>query len=350
MSLHLRFNLNRGPLQLKLDLAVNAGETLALVGPNGSGKTTCLHAAAGLINIDHGTILLNGVVLDDGTGNAFVPAEQRDIGIVFQEHRLFPHMSAQDNVAFGLRAHGIGRKAARLTAAAWLSRMGLGDFAAEKPHSLSGGQAQRVALARALAKAPRLLLLDEPLAAVDASARQDLRRDLATHLRAFAGPRIIVTHDAVDAFVLADRIAVLEGGRIVQTGTTEAISSNPRTRYVADLIGLNFFRGVVRDSALELKNGARLIVVSQHQGNAVATMHPRSVALFHEQPIGSPRNAWPAPIEALEPALDSVRVRIGGQAPLVAEVTAATVASMGLRPGLTIWVAIKATEVHVRPE
>jgi molybdate transport system ATP-binding protein len=289
-------------------------------------------------------------MLDGGPGSAVVPPELRGIGLVFQDHLLFPHMPALDNIAFGLRAQGLGRAAARAKALDWLGRVGLADHASALPRQLSGGQAQRVALARTLAANPAVLLLDEPLAAVDASARQQLRRDLGAHLRAFAGPRIVVTHDATDAFLLADRIAVLEQGRIVQVGTAAAISATPRSRYVADLIGLNFFRGSIRGGALHLQNGAQLVVVSAHEGPAVATLHPRAVALFHERPAGSPRNTWQAPIEALEPSLDSVRVRLGGPAPLVAEVTSGTVDTMGLRPGMLIYLAIKATEVHVLPE
>jgi molybdate transport system ATP-binding protein len=350
MSLHAQFAVTRGPMQLDVELAVARGETLALVGPNGAGKTTCLHAIAGLVRMERSAIRLDDRWLDGGPDAAHTAPEQRGIGLLFQDHLLFPHLTALDNVAYGPIARGVGRRAARAKATDWLSRMGLAGRGAARPRELSGGQAQRVALARALAAEPNLLLLDEPLAAVDASARRDLRRDLVAHLRAFAGPRIIVTHDAMDAFMLADRIAVLEQGRIVQVGTAAAISAAPRSRYVADLIGLNFFRGVIRGGALHLANGAQLVVVSTHEGPALATLHPRAVALFHERPAGSPRNTWQAPIEALEPSLDSVRVRLGGPAPLVAEVTSGTVATMGLRPGMPIYLAIKATEVNVLPE
>lgn len=350
MSLHAKIALQRGPLPIEVELAVARGETLALVGPNGAGKSTCLNAIAGLVPMSRGAIRLGERWLDGGPDHVATPPEQRGIGLLFQDHLLFPHLSALDNVAYGLVARGTPRAAARAKAAAWLSRVGLADRSAARPRELSGGQAQRVALARALAAEPELLLLDEPLAAVDASARQALRRDLGAHLRDFAGPRIVVTHDATDAFLLADRIAVLEAGRVVQTGTAAEISASPRSRYVADLIGLNFFRGTIRDGVLQLPNGAQLVVVSAHEGPAAATLHPRAIALFHERPAGSPRNTWQAPIEALEPSLDSVRVRIGGLAPIVAEVTSGTVATMGLRPGLSVYLAIKATEIRVLPE
>lgn len=350
MSLRASCRLSRGSLSLDVDLQVGANETVALVGPNGAGKTTLLHAIAGLLHVDHGRIEFGGEVVDGGPSGAFVPPERRGVGCLFQEHRLFPHLTALDNVAFGLRARGVGRAAARVTALEWLRRVGVAEHAASLPRALSGGQAQRVALARALAPSPLLLLLDEPLAAVDVSARTALRRDLREHLGAFAGPRVVVTHDVIDAFVLADRIVVMEAGRIVQVGTAADIGSRPKSRFVADLVGLNCFRGIVQDSVLELANGARVVVVSDQGGPAVATVHPRSIALFPQQPSGSPRNTWRAPVLAIEPAQGSVRVCLGGDVPVVAEVTPAAVSGLHLRPGVEVWVAIKATEIQVVAE
>jgi molybdate transport system ATP-binding protein len=350
MSLNLQFALSRGTLSLDVDLQVAAGETLALVGPNGAGKSSCLLAIAGLLHIDGGLIRLGDELLDGGPQGPFVPPERRGIGFLFQDHLLFPHLSVLDNVAYGLRARGRSQREARAQARAWLTRVGLADRAEVRPRELSGGQAQRVALARALAPEPRLLLLDEPLAAVDVSARQSLRRELREHLRTFAGPRLLVTHDATDAFVLADRIAVLEGGRIVQIGSAAEIGSRPRSRYVADLVGLNCFRGTVNEGLFTLANGGRLVVVSSHEGAALATAHPRTVALFLERPLGSPRNCWQAEVLAVEGALDSVRIQLGGEVPVVAEVTSGSVEGLGLCVGLRVWVAIKATEIRVVPE
>lgn len=349
MTLALQFQLTRGDLYLAVDLTVAAGKTLALVGQNGAGKTTCLHAVAGMLAIDSGRIALGDTCFDDGA-RVCLPPEQRQVGVLFQEHLLFPHLSARDNVAFGLRARGMPRARARELAQQWLERVDLADKAAALPRALSGGQSQRVALARALAPSPRVLLLDEPLAAVDASARQSLRRLLRDHLSQFAGPRILVSHDPLDAFALADTLAVLEAGRIVQIGDAAALSSKPRSRYVADLVGLNFFRGTLRDGVLELGDGQGLIVASSERGPATATAHPRAIALFHERPAGSPRNTWRAPILALEPALERLRVRLGGGIPVVAEVTAGAVAAMRLAPGMEVWVAIKATEITVAVE
>jgi molybdate transport system ATP-binding protein len=253
----------------------------------------------------------------------------------------------RDNVAYGLWTRGTGRGAARAAAAHWLQRVGLGEFGSRRPHELSGGQGQRVALARALATAPQVLLLDEPLAAVDASARLLLRQELQRHLAAFPGPRVIVTHDAVDAFVLADRIAVLEQGRIVQVGTAATIGCEPRSRYVADLVGLNFLRGSVHDSVFTRQGGGTLVVATTHEGPAIATVHPRAIALFRDRPSGSPRNVWQAEVAGIEVALAGRRVRLEGALPLVAEVPAAAVDELGLRPGALVWIALKATEVQV---
>jgi molybdate transport system ATP-binding protein len=288
-------------------------------------------------------------VLDEPDSGRFVLPEQRGVGYLPQEPLLFPHLSVRDNIGYGLGARGSDRAAARSQADQWLQRVGLGGFGERRPRELSGGQAQRAALARALAPAPALLLLDEPLSAVDASARLLLRQELQQHLRAFPGPRVVVTHDAVDAFVLADRIAVLEQGRIVQVGTAAAIGSQPRSRYVADLVGLNFLRGSVHDSVFTLAEGAHLVVATTIEGSAIATVHPRALSLFRERPSGSPRNVWQAEVVGVEPALTGRRVRLGGPVPLVAEVTAAAVAELGLLPGARLWIALKATEVQVAP-
>ncbi|MCC6781335.1 MAG: ABC transporter ATP-binding protein [Planctomycetes bacterium] len=345
MTLALDFALRRGTLDLAIRLEVAPGETLALVGPNGAGKSSCLAAIVGIVGIARGHIALDGRLLDEGTRR--VPTEDRGIGCLFQEPLLFPHLSALDNVAFGLRAQGLARSAARARAREFLARVGLADCAAMRPRALSGGQAQRVALARALAPAPRVLLLDEPLAAVDASARIALRRELRDHLAAFAGPRILVTHDAIDALALADRLAVLEEGRLVQVDVPARICSAPGSRYVADLLGLNVFRGRLAHGVLQLEHGGQLVVVSELSGPAMATAHPRAIALFLEHPAGSPRNVWETRIAAIEPAIDRVRVRLEGPIPLVAELTHGAVDGLGLAPGRRVFAAIKATEIAV---
>lgn len=349
MSLALDGELRRGDLHLQLALVVPAGTTLALVGPNGAGKSTCLQLLAGLLALDAGRLALGANVLDEPAARAFVAPEARRVGYLPQQPLLFPHLSVLDNVAYGPRARGADAAAARATAVSALARVGLAELAGRRPRELSGGQAQRVALARALATAPDLLLLDEPLAAVDATARLELRHQLQEHLRAFTGPRVVVTHDVVDAFVLGDRIAVLEQGRLTQVGSAAQIGGSPRSRYVADLVGLNFLRGIVHDSVLTLGDGAQLVVASAVEGPAIATVHPRALALFRERPAGSPRNVWRAEVLAVDATLAGRRVRLGGVLPIVAEVTAAAVAELALAPGAPIWIALKATEVQVAP-
>jgi molybdate transport system ATP-binding protein len=349
MSLNVDICLTRGSLALDARFDVATGETVALLGPNGAGKTSCLLAIAGLLRIDRGRIVLSGVKLDAGPSGPFVGPADRHAGVVFQDHLLFPRLSAVENVAYGMRSRGKPRRPSLDAAAAWLDRDGIPRAHHQsRPSELSGGQAQRVALARALATSPRLLLLDEPLAAVDASARLDLRRELREHLATFGGPRVVVVHAIADAFALADRIVVLEQGRVVQAGTIHELVHLPKTRYVADLVGLNCFFGVCRDNVVRLGD-VQFTVASPVEGDVVVTVHPRAVALFRERPVGSPRNIWQAPIVTIEPTLERVRVQLGGPLPVVAEVTQASVHELDLQPGREVWIAVKATEAGVAP-
>ena len=365
MKLHAQMQLERGDARFDIDLVASQGESLALVGPNAAGKTSCLHAIAGLLRIHSGSITLSTkqadspteILFDGGPHGPFVPPEDRQIGYVFQEHLLFPQLSALDNVAFGLRARGIGRRAARARAAQWLERVGLPDCGHRRPKSLSGGQSQRVALARALALEPRMLLLDEPLASVDASTRLALRRTLREQLESYQGIRIVVAHDALDAFALAERVAVLEAGRIVQTGTVQEVCSQPRSRYVADLIGLNFFRGqaqaghvqILLENSAGSQAGGSLHSASPLDGQVLATIHPRAIALYRQRPAGSPRNVWQAPLLQVEAAADCMRIQLGGQVPIVAELTPSAVQELRLAEGGQVWVSVKASEVSLYP-
>ncbi|MBM3974859.1 MAG: ABC transporter ATP-binding protein [Planctomycetes bacterium] len=347
MMLALHGEVARGAQRLWFDLDVAPGETVALVGPNGAGKSSCVEAIAGLLRLQRGELRLGEVVLDSPAAGSYVPPEARGIGWLPQDGLLFPHLSARDNVAYGRRTRSEPARAARARADAALARVGLAGFGDRRPRQLSGGEAQRVALARALAAEPRALLLDEPLSAVDASARVALRQELQRALVDFPGPRLLVTHDAVDAFALADRIAVVEQGRVVQVGTAAVIGGSPRTRYVADLVGLNFLRGHAHDGVFIASSGGRLVVASPIEGPALATVHPRALALFTSKPTGSPRNVWQANVAAIEALPSGRRVRFDGEMPLVAEVTAAAVAELGIAVGRPLWLALKATEVRV---
>ena len=344
-------DLRLGNLHLGIGLDVAEGEVVALVGPNGAGKTTALRAIAGLQPIDAGRITLDGHTLDDPAAGVLVPPHQRPIGVVFQDYLLFPRLTALDNVAFGLRARGRPKSEARAVAARWLGRVGLADHAHAKPRTLSGGQAQRVALARALATEPRLLLLDEPLAALDAQRRIEVRTDLRNHLDTFTGARLLITHDPIDAVVLADRLVILEAGRVTQTGTTADVVARPRSRYVADLVGINLLHATrTGPHTARLDTGAELTTADPLPGADVAVaVRPQAVALHRHRPDGSPRNTWQGTITAIEGDRDRVRVRLDGPVPLTAEVTPGAVADLQLRPGDATWASIKAVDLVAYP-
>jgi molybdate transport system ATP-binding protein len=349
MSLKARIELTLGQLDLEVELAVATGELVVLLGPNGAGKTTLLRALAGLVPLGDGRVELDGTVLEDVQARERVPTERRPIGFVFQDYLLFPHLSALENVAFGLRARGVARAPARARATAWLERVGLGDYAKARPGSLSGGQAQRVALARAMVNDPRLLLLDEPLAALDAATRSEVRRDLRRHLASFDGTRLLVTHDPLEAMTMADRLVVLERGRVTQTGTPAEVSGQPRSRYIAELVGMNLLSGQATGHVVKLAAGGELVTAEENQGEVFAAVHPHSVALHRKPPEGTPRNVWPGTAETLEVIGDRVRVRVAGQVPIVAEVTPGAASELRLADGGPVWATVKATEVDVYP-
>ena len=330
-------------------LGIEPGEIAALLGPNGAGKTTVLRALAGLLPLTEGRVVLGAHVLEDTAARLRVAAERRPVGMVFQDYLLFPHLSVLENVAFGLRSRGVRRAPARRAAAAWLERLGLRSVGDARPGTLSGGQQQRVALARALATDPRLLLLDEPLSALDVSIRADVRRDLRRHLREFPGVNLLVTHDPLEAIALADRLIVLEGGRVLQAGTPAEVTEHPRSAYVADLVGVNLLRGKASGDLVEVEGGGRLEAVGAGHGEVFAVIPPRSVSLWRNRPDGSPRNVWAARAAGLDLLGDRVRVRVEGRPSLVAEVTPAAVADLGLAEGTEVWVSVKATEVRVYP-
>ncbi|OLT29614.1 ABC transporter ATP-binding protein [Nocardiopsis sp. CNR-923] len=347
-ALDARLCLTRGDLALDVSVEVAPGEVLALLGPNGAGKSSALRALAGLVPLTEGHVRIGG--RDETT----TPVEHRPIGMVFQDYLLFRHMSALDNVAFGPRCQGLSRAAARARAAELLSGVDLADHARSRPGQLSGGQAQRVALARALAVRPRLLLLDEPMAALDASTRVDVRARLRHLLEGYDGAAVLVTHDPLDAMVLADRVAVVESGRIVQEGTPAQVARRPRTPYVARLVGLNLFRGVARGTEVAVgspgaEESSAVHVHEPHNGEVLVAFPPRSVALYAERPHGSPRNLWRLTVDGVERFGDQVRVRLTGPMPLAADISPAALAELGLVRGAVVWAAVKAAEVECYP-
>lgn len=237
MSLDARIRVDRGAFRLDVSFRVNDGETLAVLGPNGAGKSTILRCVLGLVPLDAGRITLGDTVLDDVDTDVFVEPDQRRVGAVFQDYLLFRHLSAIDNVAFGLRARGTKKDESRLIARALLERFEVDHLADRFPSQLSGGEAQRVALARALAIEPRAIVLDEPLAALDVTTRKSVRNELARFLTTFSGPRLLVTHDPVDARRLADRVLIVENGHVVQEGTIIDVVRHPASAYVEALFG-----------------------------------------------------------------------------------------------------------------
>jgi molybdate transport system ATP-binding protein len=347
LSAHLAGRL--GTLDLRAEIEAEAGEVVAVVGPNGAGKTTLLRSLAGLVTMAEARVVVDGIVLDDSTAGVAVPTERRPIGFVFQDYLLFPHLSAIDNVAFGLRSRGMRREPARREAENWVERMDLGHVGKAKPGALSGGQRQKVALARSLATRPRLLLLDEPLAALDVSARTELRRSLRQALAQFEGVGVIVTHDPIEAFSLADRIIVMENGMIVQEGPVAEVAAHPRSTWAGKLMGLNLLSGSASGGVVSVSGSTSLHVANNLEGPVFVAIAPRSVAIHRTQPEGSPRNVWRGEIDSLDLQGDRVRVHVAGSLPIVAEVTPAAIADLKLGEGVPVWISVKATETDVYP-
>ncbi|UUU24178.1 ABC transporter ATP-binding protein [Streptomyces sp. DSM 40750] len=374
--------VQRGDFRLDVSLTAAPGDVVALLGPNGAGKTTALRALAGLTPLTGGHLRLDGAALER------TAPESRPVGVVFQDYLLFPHLTALDNIAFGPRCQGAPKGEARAQAAEWLERMGLAEYAGTKPRRLSGGQAQRVALARALATRPRLLLLDEPLAALDARTRLDVRAQLRRHLAEFEAVAVLVTHDPLDAMVLADRLVVVEHGRVVQEGTPGDIARHPRTDYIAHLVGLNLYRGqaeghvvrldtegmaaagavgdstddrvptgtpakaTVRPAGTPAKAMARPAITTTEDltGPVFVAFPPSAVTLHRDRPTGSSaRNLWRCEVAGLEVHGDQIRADLTGELRLTADLTTVSAAELGLHTGTPVWATVKATQTHAYP-
>ncbi|MGQ0773567.1 MAG: sulfate/molybdate ABC transporter ATP-binding protein [Pseudonocardiales bacterium] len=350
-GLHADVQVHRDDFDLDVTVHVEPGEVLAVLGRNGSGKSTLLAAIAGLVRPDTGRITLEGRVLTDTGTSVQLPPHRRRIGLLAQQPLLFPHLSVLDNVAFGPRAVGVGRREARAVALRHLAEVDATEFTQRRPGQLSGGQAQRIALARALASGPDLLLLDEPLSAVDVELAPALR----SLLRSVVTDRltVVVTHQVIDALVLADRVLVLDGGHVVEQGPTLDVLTRPRSAFAARLAGLNLVPGTATVRGLRTAEGTELIgaapaaeptAVGQP---AVAVFAPAAVAVHTDQPGGSPSNVIRDSVVALEPQGALVRVR--GATGLAADVTPGSVVELGLRPDSAVWFVVKATEVAVHP-
>ena len=339
MSLHCDISATRGQFGLNVAIDAEPGEIVAIVGPNGAGKSTLLRVLAGLTACT-GSVQLGGV--DIGA----MPSFQRPVAWVPQDGALFPHLTALDNVAFGL-----GGRRGREEAARWLATLGLPDHMRHRPRQLSGGQAQRVALARALVRRPALLLLDEPMAALDVAARTDARRTLRQHLSSYNGVTLLVTHDPVDAATLAGRVVALENGRVVQDAAPADLARAPRTPWLASWMGLNAFPGRATTRGVDLVDGGRLVAAElpAERSEVLAVVPAHAVTLSRTQPAGSARNTWPVVVRELVATGSRMRIRCDGTPSVVAEVTADAVADLGLAEGVEAWASAKATEVTVVP-
>ncbi|MDK9494927.1 ABC transporter permease [Streptomyces katrae] len=331
----------------ELTLDAGPGTTIAVVGENGAGKTTLLRALLGLTPRARAELRLGD------TDVTALPPHRRQVAWVPQDGALFPHLSALSNTAYGLRARRVGRAEARREAQLWLDRLGVGHLAQRRPAQLSGGQAQRVALARALAARPRLLLLDEPLAALDQTTRAYVRHTLRRHLAGFGGVCLIVTHDPVEAVSLADRVLVLADGRTLQDAPPAEVTRHPRSPWVARMLGRNAWPGTASPEGLALAGGGRLVVAETlpEGAQALAIIAPEAVSLHRDRPGGSPRNVWPGTVREVTSAGSRLRVLVASSAApdLVAEITPEAAAELGVADGAPVWTSVKATEVTLVP-
>ena len=350
-TLTLDLTVRRGSFVVAADLEVAGGETLALLGPNGAGKSSLVAAVGGLLSIDEGHISLGSRELANTRTGVDLPPEERHIGIVHQDHLLFPHLTVLANVAFGPDRAGSDVRLRRPRHTSGSIMSGSGRSAIGCRRSCPAASSPRGAGARALASDPDTLLLDEPLAALDVTSRSETRRLLMSHLEAFSGPKILITHEPTEAFLMASRVAIIEGGHIVQVGAPDDIRRRPRTPYAADLAGINLVRGVASDGTVTTGTGDPVTIADTDvSGPVLLTIHPRTVVFSSARPEGSARNVWKVTVTAVEPMGDRVRIATSGPVPLTAEITASSAHRLGLEHGSQAWIAVKATEISVEKE
>jgi molybdate transport system ATP-binding protein len=341
--LDCRIVVERGAFKLDAAITVEQAEIVALVGPNGAGKSTLLEAILGWLPLTEGWILLDGRTLETPGESKTVLTHEREIGMVFQDGLLFPHLNVMRNIEFGT-----GRSLTNVNDL--LAALEIADLADRYPKELSTGQRQRVALARTLATEPKMVLLDEPLGALDVTGRAVARKLIGNVLRTTGAGALVVTHDPADAFALADRILVLESGRVTQYGSPEQIRTRPATKWVAELVGWNFFEGDGSDSLVRLPNGVEIATAhSGLDGPVAVTINPTAVALYEVEPAGSPRNSWHCRVDSIEFVGDVARVSLLGSFELSADVTREAVAELGIDTGSWVWASLKATEVGIQP-
>ncbi|WP_072802100.1 sulfate/molybdate ABC transporter ATP-binding protein [Rhodococcoides yunnanense] len=338
---------------VSFELSVADGEVVAVLGPNGAGKSTLLSLVAGLLRPESGRILLGSDIVTDTRTGIFVPAHARGVATLNQSALLFPHLTVEANVAFAPRSRGVGRRESRTIARTWLAAVGATELADRRPSQLSGGQAQRVAIARALAAEPRVLLLDEPMSALDVGMAPAVRRLLRTVLREQRRTAVIVTHDLLDALALADTVVVVESGRIVERGTTTDVLSAPRSSFAARIAGVNLLSGTATGTdSLRTPWGHSVFGHGDvADGPAVAVFSPAAVAVHLEPPHASPRNVIPIVLTEMDVHGATVRLR-GADNPdgtpgIAADVTPAAVAELDLEPGKQVYFVVKSQEIGI---
>jgi len=362
-ALVAELEVERGGFRLEASLAVGADEVLAVLGPNGSGKSTLLGAIAGHVPVARGEVRVGGRLLGGSTARD-VPLPARRIGLLGQQPLLFPHLSALENVAFGPRAQGLGRREARTESAGWLERVGLAGFERRRPAELSGGQQQRVALARTLAARPAALLLDEPFAALDVEAAAGMRRLVREHRAALGIPMLLVTHDPLDALVLAGRAAILQAGRLVDEGPIARVLGHPRTPFIAALAGVDLVEGVALDPAtvraaggLVLRSAERADLVTGAPASAVfapAAVHVRAAGADASPGAAAAvgeagANRWSGTVASLEPTAGGVRILTAEQPEVAVDVPTAAAVALDLEPGAVLAFRVDPADVSVRP-
>ena len=328
--------------RLELTLAVGE-ETVALVGPSGAGKSSVLRAVAGLLRPDEGIVRVDGASWLDSRAGIEVPPERRAVGLVFQDYALFPHLSVRANVGFGASSPRLVDDLLR--------RLRIEQLAGERPGLLSGGERQRVALARALAREPAVLLLDEPLSALDAHTKATVRAELHEQLAGLRLPTLLVTHDFEDAAALATRIGVLVEGRLLQVGTPEELLATPAGPFVASFTGANLLAGTASAgpdglTRVVLDTGGVALSTDRGAGRVAVAVHPWEVSLARAPTDDSAVNHLPAAVLSIARLGNRARVRAG---PLTAEVTTASVERLGLREGAPVVASFKATAARLLP-
>ena len=339
--LDARVILNRDSLTLDVELQLQHGEVIAVLGPNGAGKTSLLHALLGWLELESGWIMVNGEVIDSPDTDSYVPPQHRPFGMVFQDGLLFPHMSVEKNILFGAgKDFNLKPLAESLQA---------NELLAKFPSELSAGERQRAAIARSLAARPKVLFLDEPFSALDIQGKRRGRSLLKEALAIGVSGCLMVTHDLVDAFTLADRVMIIEGGKLTQFDVPDRIRSRPGSEWIADLVGWNYYEGIGEGSVVTLPHGTTIFTAQDDlDGPTSISINPASVSIFRSQPSGSPRNSWLSSIQSIEILGGRARVSLVGEIDICADITITAANELRQLISSEVWVSVKATEVDTQ--